>query len=338
MITKIPTKSALEELYKGAKENLHLLSKTVMDGLKPPAGAYAFFNNSAHTISRLEDCKDILDRLHEGRNNLNILSKEENELKSEDWPAGVPYPENVQEVMKKEGRVNSYMQLDLESLYIFGGILLDQWSLQAIAVGGLELNKRHPFVALFDFLQDGNTSVLDPVWEKTRDKMIWLHYQMRFYRNRFIVHANRPWQRGTTRSVIGEDYNLFTPTPPGWANDEELNKEILDLLTLLPSHIQEIQKMLGHDKQPDRMLRFIFNNIHNLPTKEEREKVANIYGRKGGLTPTFQLLAEGLFQFISEGTQALVEVAKNNLSTIDLGRPFATSQDMWEKHKKDKGL
>lgn len=50
--------------------------------------------------------------------------------------------------------------------------------------------------------------------------MLWLHYQVGFYRNRFVADANRPWQRGTTSSVIGDDFNLFIPTPPGWEDDK----------------------------------------------------------------------------------------------------------------------
>ena len=113
------------------------------------------------------------------------------------------------------------MKLDLETLYLFGNILLDQWALQVITIGDTQVRKQHPFRELVEHLDQATDDVLGPLWDRTRDDMLWLHYQLRFYRNRFITHANRPWQRGTTASVMGADFNLFTPTPPGWLDDDK---------------------------------------------------------------------------------------------------------------------
>lgn len=132
-----------------AEKNLHALSKTVLDGLKPPAGPYGFFHHSAHSLERLQDCHRITKRLFAGRAKITELARQQNALMPKDWPAGVPYPEEVQKVMRQEDEVNVYMKQDLESLYMFGGILLDQLSLQAIAVANLNLPKKHPFLIRF---------------------------------------------------------------------------------------------------------------------------------------------------------------------------------------------
>lgn len=129
--------------------------------------------------------------------------------------------------------------------------MLDQLSLQAITIANLNLPKKHPFVELVNFFESGQTSILDPIWNQLKEKILWLHYQLRFYRNRFVVHATRPWQRGTTGSVYGDDFNLFSPTPPGWLDDEKLNEEIKNLSTLhlsilkIPPMI--IGKKIGHE-------------------------------------------------------------------------------------------
>ena len=172
--------------------DLKLLSKTVLEGVRPPSGAYAFFNHNAHALSTLQDCNRILHRLFDGRTILTSLAHESEQVRPKNWPAGTPYPPEVNEVFNREGEANELMKLDLESLYIFGGILLDQIALQAIAVANLTCAKQHPFRELVDLLDCRRDTILEPLWVSTKENMLWLYYQLRFYRNRFIVHATRP--------------------------------------------------------------------------------------------------------------------------------------------------
>lgn len=308
-----------------AEKNLHALSKTVLDGLKPPAGPYGFFHHSAHSLERLQDCQRVVKRLFAGRAKLTDLAKQQSAVMPKDWPAGKPYPEEVQKVMRQEDEVNAYMKQDLETLYMFGGILLDQLSLQAIAIANLNLPKKHPFVELVNFFESGQTSILDPIWKQLKEKILWLHYQLRFYRNRFVVHANRPWQRGTTRSVYGNDFNLFTPTPPGWLDDEKLNEEIKKLVHLAPEHIKNAPDDYWEKEKPRALIERIFNNIGNIGDRQDREKVASIFGQVGGSTPTFQIIATKLFELVELETELLDNIAKANLQTINLGQPHRTS-------------
>jgi hypothetical protein len=311
---------------------LKLLSKTVFDDLKPPPGAYAFFNHSAHALSALQDCDRILRRLFSGRATLTELSYEEDRLRPRDWPAGKPYPEEVSKVMSRSQEVTEYMKLDLESLYVFGGILLDQWALQAIAIGNIVCPKQHPFRELVDFLDTHQNSVLSDLWITMKTDALWLYYQLRFYRNRFIVHANRPWQRGTTRSVFGEDFNLFTPTPPGWLDDEALDAEIKSLMRLAPEYIRNARDDYWEKARPGRLIEVLMDRIADF-SKPDREQVSRLFGKKGGSTPDFRVLGKRLLQFVANGTEQLIAIARNNLQNIDLGRPHRTSGDMWQRRQ-----
>ena len=331
------SKSELDDLINQSEKNLHALSSVVLKGLKPPSGAYAFFNHNAHALSRVQDCKRILNRLFRQRYTLTELEVKRRQIEPDNWLAGVPYPENVQKIMRQEDEVNGYMQLDFETFYILGSIMLDQWSIQAIAVGNLPLKKRYPFVELLNFLEEDNENILKPLWNKLKKEMLWLHYQLRFYRNRFIIHANRPWQRGTTRSVYGEDYKLHTPTPPGWIDDEKIDEEIKQLIHLAPEYIQKAHDDYWEKARPGALIEKIFDNIGNIEDKEDREKVARIYGQKGGSTPTFQIIARNLFNFVAKGTNMLCNIAKENLSNIDLGKPFMTSKEMWKAREGKEG-
>lgn len=325
----------INELAEKAEIDLHRLSKCILTGLKPPPGAYAFFHYSSHAITRLGDCKRIIKRLFAGRRRLTELAKLEEAIRPRRWPAGKPYPDEVQKIMKEDSELTEYMKLDLESLYVFGMVLLDQWALQAISVGNVPLPKKHPFVELINYFDDENKSMLDPIWERLKGKILWLHYQLRFYRNKFVVHANRPWQRGTTRSVYGDEFNLFIPTPPGWIDDDKENQEIAKLIHLAPDHIQKADNDYWEKKNPRRLIEVLFDDIGNIEKKGDREKVASIFARVGGSTPTFQALAKYLFQFIADGTIILCEIAENNLKKINLGSPHMTSEEMRRSIKND---
>ena len=80
------TRIEIDQLFVSARDSLQSLSKMVLDGLKPPSGAYAFFNHNAHALSQLQDCKKIVDRMYAGRIKLTDLSREQNSLMPKDWP------------------------------------------------------------------------------------------------------------------------------------------------------------------------------------------------------------------------------------------------------------
>lgn len=73
------------------------------------------------------------------------------------------------------------------------------------------------------------------------------------------------------------------------------------------------------------MIERIFNNIGNIGDKQDREKVASIFGQVGGSTPTFQIIATKLFELVELETELIDNIAKANLQTINLGQPHRTS-------------
>ena len=247
-----------------------------------------------------------------------------------DWPPGTPFPEPVSTIMRRSQTATEFMKLDLECLYIFGGILLDQWALQAIAIGNVHCRKQYPFRELVDHLDGRENTKLQSVWQVTRNDMLWLYYQLRFYRNRFIVHATRPWQRGTTMSVYGDDFHLFVPSPPGWLDDDVLDKEINSLLYLAPERIRNAPDDYWEKARPGRLIEVLFDLIPQFG-KAEREQISSLFGKKGGSTPDFKVLASRLLRLVTVGTEHLIEIAEANLVNIDLGPPELTTQEMWAR-------
>ena len=319
----------LKLIENDAEKMLHQLSKTVSGGSKPHPGPYAFFNHSAQALERLKDCDRIVKRLFHEREKLTQLGYSEKSLYPEDWPPGKPFPDEVQKLMKEKGELTEYMKQDMETLYIFGGMLFDQWALLVFYIAGVSQpgeKYQHPFHHLVtEFEKEDKSRIrpvnrIYPIWTNFKSGMLWLDYQIRFYRNRFIVHSDRPWQRGTTTSVYGDYFNLFIPTPPGWLDDKKIDTEINKLLHLAPSHIREAPDDHWEKARPRALIERIFNNIGNIENKEDRKKVATLFGKVGGSTPSFQIIAENLFRFICSATKQLNDIAKTNFKTINIGR------------------
>ena len=182
----------------------------------------------------------------------------------------------------------------------------------------ISVQKQHPFRELVDYLDGNASTVLSPLWAVIKHDALWLYYQLRFYRNRFIVHANRPWQRGTTRAVYRDDFNLFIPTPPGWLDDAALNAEILSLAHLAPNYIKNAP---DDWRKPAKLIEVLFDLIPDFE-KGDRETISRLFGKKGGSTPDFKRLGERLLDFVIAGTEQLIKIADTNFANIELGEPF----------------
>lgn len=326
----------LNALADRARDELQALSKLVLEGRRPPAGAYAFFHHSGHALARLKDCQLILKRLFRQRRLLTALAWQHRPLRDREQAERNPGPRPALDSERLEGETVEYMQLDFESLYLFGGTLLDQWAYQAIAVGGVPFNERQrekPFISLLDYLEigKGQEGPLAVLWKTCGKSMIWIHSYLRVYRNTFVVHANRPWQRGNTRGSYGEDFQLHTPTPPGWLDDEEVDRKILELGRRIGLSTAESD---DEWRRPPITLNNLMARIADLP-RSDREDVLRLLKAKGGSTPSFQVIAKGLFELVSTGTQVLVEVAQSDLARVDLGPPKLTSEDMWKALKEE---
>ena len=98
-------------------------------------------------------------------------------------------------------------------------------------------------------------------------ELLWLNGQIRFYRNRFITHSTRPWQRGQNWSLMGFDYKLFIPSPPGWLDEEDITKKIKKLLPLAPQWLKEKPDNYWEKAKPRALLEKLLENICDISEK-----------------------------------------------------------------------
>lgn len=319
----------LRVVKSAAVTELQALSKTIDSQRHPAPGPYAFFAHNAHALEGLEDIDRILTRLFEGRNKLTQLSYDEDALQAQ-LERTNPIPEEMQRLLREQHELTGYMKMDLESLYVFGGVLLDQWAMQLIYLAGIMNRSRRqkPFVGLVEVFEgEEEQTLLEPVRDAVLKPARWLYWQLRFYRNRFIIHSNRPWQRGTTRSLHGSDFNLFTPSPPGWLSDaeeSEINQEVHSYLPLAPKTVRDAPDDYWQKKSARALLEVLFNHIGDIEDAAKRKRIAHLFGRVGGSLPTFQTVAANLLSLVRDGTAAMNSVADQVPSDVDLGAPAGT--------------
>ncbi len=64
-------------------------------------------------------------------------------------------------------------------------------------------------------LQDTTyAGALAPMWDRHRRDLVWVFYQVRRVRNKFVEHLRNPLQRTQTMTFYGADFDLFMPRLP----------------------------------------------------------------------------------------------------------------------------
>jgi hypothetical protein len=295
-------------------------SKFILETLSPPAGPYALFHHHGHFLERLENVSSILERMGLARYRISVLNErfERREPKTGIKP-GKPYSEYLQKISREEHKLTGLMRLDNESLYIFGNMALDQWSFNIAYSLGLKNPDKYDFQYLIMQLQAKKYDPkLKPFIDRHFKDAIWLYYQLKFYRNNFIEHVRRPWQRGSTMSVYGDDFNFFIPTPTGWISDEKQVEMIRPILHLAPDAYKRLPDN-DWQKKPRALLEAIFKNIDSIESQVDRENVWNVWKEIGGSVISFHILSNRLIKFLDESSVTLTEEVEKNPQNINLG-------------------
>lgn len=249
----------LKRLAAASIDLLNTLTKRIMDLRTPAPGPYALFHYASSSIERIRDIERILERLYRGRARMNELD------------AGA---EHVPSDIDLDGR----MKLDLESLYVFGWVLLDQWSLVARDTAGATFKGDYPFRRIVDSMADPDVR-LRAVAEVAGRDMTWLFYQLRVVRNTFIVHSDRPWQRGTNRSVGGQDFHFFIPRPVAWPVPDDSLDRVERLRTAAPRSVAARLDSIERSRSvaPSDVLDLMLDAIDEIEDAATRDEVYALF-------------------------------------------------------------
>ena len=297
-----------------ALEHVQAASKAILETQKPPPGPYAIFHHHSHLVERVRDFSAIYADLIATHKTLNKVQEREFRVRDPDWPAGVAYPPKMQRILKRDHLLTHRMKIGVESLYMFGAILLDQLSYLIAYCAAVPKPEEFDFARLVQQLGKSANNLLMAIDASAGADLVWLHFQFRTYRNKFIVHSNRPWQRGN----IGghHDFRLFTPSPPGWLDDAQLKKDIKKyVLPNIPASKD------WADKRPIDILDRAVDLIGTIKDQSVRDKIAELVAKAGFTTPTYQSLGRVLAAVLERVGEAISRHVSANAGLAVLGAP-----------------
>ncbi len=296
------------------------LNKKTVELIAGDSGPFALIAHESYFYERIQDVRTIIVRLKSNRELITALSIKEAALRPKKRIYQKTLSKPLQKVWQRSQEVHQQMKLDMESLYIFGNLLLDQWA----HIVGYVINDQEPmkfsFAAFVDKVQKkGDKGVLEPFWQKHRQDILWLFYQLRMYRNVFIEHMRVPRQRGTNRATHGHDFKLFSPTSIGWLDDNQIEEKVNSIIHLAPNYIKFAPARVWYNGNMRNLLEEIFYNIDQIVEQADRDKVWNVWNEIGGLTPSYDVTAMRLMRFTATSILTIIDMISMHPERVNLG-------------------
>jgi hypothetical protein len=302
-----------------AENAIKQLSSDVLNAKKPRPGPYTFFSHNAHALKRVQDVRRVLKRMASLRRRLVHLDAEFDRRKPKDWPGGVPYPEEIKAIMKASNEVNGYLEMDFEALYFYGGILLDQLAALACHVGGLD--KVLWFSRLIQRFEKepGDASfptILETLWTKQRQPLLRHYASFKIFRDKFIVHHDLPWQRGTGRDMTNGEFVLNSFLSPGWLSEEQEGEAAAELMSIL----DDAPEWLKSAATSWNWMQLVPELLKNVDQFDEstRKRIHKVALKFGFSSATYHDIGEQLLNLSADFAEELVAIANADMNRVQL--------------------
>jgi hypothetical protein len=309
MMYPIPIKAAkIIYLCDKSIEKVRVIEKKLVS-LRVLGKPAAIFYHIGYLIERINDVQRIMMRMALARKELTDLEIKQHALTPVKIIPRKPYPKRLQAVSRRSNNLREQMRQDMESLLIYGNLLLDQWSYIISYIAGYEVPKDRKeiadgkkdlhFAGLLDLLQaKGYSGELLLFWNLHKKDIIWLNFHLRSYRNVFVEHMRKPWQRGTTMASYGDDFNFHIPAPVGYINEAEKKKILEDVYKLAPKKLKDMPDDYWEKKNLHRALEVTLYYIDELENQSDRDKVWEAWHKLGGSAPSYDTIGIRLLNYI----------------------------------------
>ena len=114
--------------------------------------------------------------------------------------------------------------------------------------------------------------------------------------------------------------SLFTPSPPGWLDDERVAEEINALLHLAPVHIQRLPPDHWQRARPRALLEVLIENIGTIEDYADIKQIQRIGRKYGYTTPSFHVIGGRLLEFVLAASDTVTRYVQDHLDSVNLGR------------------
>lgn len=298
-----------------ALKNHKLLTDKMFELTAVSPGPYALFHHNSNAVERMLDIKLIITRIAENRKLITKLHLKEDTLRGETEVDS----QQFQEVWQKKEVVHHHMRLDMESLFLFGNLLLEQWTYVILYLVGEKDPGTFDFAKLMTKLQGrGDKGLLQSLWDNHHDDMLWLLYQIRNYRNIFIEHVREPRQRGTSMETYGDSFRIAGPTPVDWISRDDIEQAVNKVRYLAPKWAKH-PDMAWYTIDARQMLEIIFFYIDEIKEHYQREQVWSVWKKIGGWTFSYDMIAFRLMRFIVESELTMLDIISLHPEAINVG-------------------
>ncbi len=211
----------------------------------------------------------------------------------------------------KENDINNAIKVDVQSLFIFGTILVNRSLLLLKMYFSDRHNSRnrniYSGIGYFYPVLSDKKAKFSPLLRKFKKKYLlkvkWLYSVLRFYRNEFIEHLDKGYQRGMTFSVYTDGFSLSSYK---WNYNDNDNKKIEKLKSKLEKNKIHIggREDGGRNLKNRYYLQRVFDNIVKVPDdllKETLELIEEVGGESPQPSKVIREIEEyvmDLFQFM----------------------------------------
>ena len=299
------SKKIILQLIQNSKEGLSSLSRDLNNySTSQPISKSVYFHIS-HALERISDIEIIVTRYFSQIRSLQIHDR-----KSLVWIGDkIKIFGDDQAYYNKTHSLSDRLKLDFETLYLFGAILLDQFSIITSHIGQLSGPENLTFAKLIRKLKSGKkVGTLSTFWEEQKGDIKWLDAQLKLYRNKFIIHVDREWQRSRTYDLYAYNFILFSPASPSRGPSQSVRDEIYDL----SSRLLNVPRERLLKTRPRKMLEKLIHRIKEFDDEKDLRDIYRLTLETGLATPSFPYLILRLFTFILSATDSLKSIISNS--------------------------
>jgi len=289
-------------------------------GITNPKGPYALYYHQVEVMTRARDLALITTRIFRNRARREHANAEFQALRPFDLPAGVPWPENVTTASRVLDELVHELRLDLEAVFLFGAVMLDQWSFMVARLAGISNATEVSFFPLVEERLDAPDAPEPVAVLRTHAAALrWLVFWFRHFRNDFIVHTKTPTQKGPITGGFEQDITLFMPTAVGWEDETKLEKATRKLTRFAPEWLRKSPEDYWEQQRWRRLLERVAENIGAIEKRHHRQCVAAVAKLAGLTSPRSQVLLSVLARTLHDATPAVIDAALRHPDRIDLG-------------------
>ncbi|MBS1955298.1 MAG: hypothetical protein JST89_14020 [Cyanobacteria bacterium SZAS-4] len=207
------------------------------------------------------------------------------------------------------------LEMDFESLYRNGTVLLDQLAAISGRIAGLQ--KRCTYSRMIEkfFSTNEFSTAIQPLWSAHRKELLAHYGGFKLFRDKFLDHHEIAFTAGVAASVRGYDFRLCRFSYPAMTAVEQ-EKIQQDILPITSKCSQSLRDRISPESGVS-LFRILLENLDEFNLDEIRhiEKMASKYGLE---SPSFEKVGTDILKLTTNTSAILCSIAKNNLDRIRL--------------------